>query len=1474
MITLSDNPNLDWDLYADDEITQKYWEEYGGMKSPALTDFLIKCIYVLFYLSSLIFVIFARTHWWQRIHFFLFYVILNQSFFYVRIGSKGCETRLFFVFICGLLYILLEEFFCGSNGWLGRGGRDPSPTANVPLPKKNKKSKVYNKTKHGSIQESYEVPLLSTVPFGKGTILYQYPVPGDGFCGIYAVLSCVRELRANKNINYMFTHKLEEVFYNGFLRPILQEFLEHFNVISSMSRDPNNPKIRIAGTSNDPLVLALVEDVNLIQEFLDTSRLPNNLSINTLVVFSRFLGLTPVFDTDEMPEKGSNFIVLCTRPQPCAKPCSQVVLVNGHFTPYLTELQDKFYSYEEYWNNLLLRYTTLHYAPPTTPGKKGVYQQYHLFKQTSQSATVVGLLTKRNKPVYYEPNKGALPSQPNILELLQQSKNNDADSFDESENPVKPEGKKKKNDLITGLTEQGFNYTCFFNCKNDSKLDLFIKSHNIGRTVERPQLYCHAFLRTVADYYYLSSLDYARRINSALICDVASKLDKVFKWVTLIRDRWRPSRPIIDPFDRAFVDLRLPKIPNTQPVSFQPLNADLPFGSDMTYVLNDVHYHPGIMDAFRHSVGEIRALVTGIYYTPRAGTFSYFDDEGTYTINDNGTMSSLVNGNTKPYTHDVPTLTRGSTNILIRNDHTFLSFEPISETQIGPDAWFIQWYVREGPFFQGTIIPFRMDVDVAIIPKEYTLKFISSVMNSLLLEVKAGIPLFEDSNHGLDERTILYTPDPAVYQVLYTHINPTTDYRSLVMSYKNAKFLLSKEYENYDAEKTLLTMLCVIQDHNRQVDALHQFNLHPDNQTQELKTIVDKPTFYRYSLSVSVFLSMFLYCLVRSSSFWWIFQNGFILYPLALLALTLFSFSWRHVFRPMYVTNHNVGDHQPNTKTMLPAFFRLLFVRLRGGRLERVEADHKEPIDNQKGYWPWGNIYCSMEKRTRALLCTCRSTYKKIFRPTTVYTVHFGGCKRNIDSAIFSRQFNAKKFPSHEGRSEYLAYADQQVRGYEDRFSRWINSAPDELFSVEAWLAEVVPKKRDQYRRAFNKFLEDGLLRTKVEFFSKTDEVHSVNDKKKPRPRNIALPSIEVRAVGSYLARIMIKFLKTVEPGFISGYNLESLSAKFAKDFRKFLPFTQRFWYKGDGDSHDSHMHAEWIEGVDHKFLRLYLPRILMRTPIPTAFYGVVLHVFTLNTLRATSCLGMKLNFSGTVPSGHPFRTTLFNTLRTLYLHQLVLVRNGIVGHVWAAGDDFIGFALSHKIKAYYDEVMSSQSVGLHGYGYVIRDFVVGPLEQMDFLSKAVVTDGFRVHFLRLPEKAANCAIYTDKIGNLSLPDYCRLQAISLLDLPKEMLYYAYRFVALAGQRLSAQARALLFYDWKYRLTKKDFSTDELSSLYFTLNPKSFKVVTPKMLDELAQFRDSYKAESRRALPKHICQVPNYTYTSEIGFDCVCPCGS
>lgn len=118
-----------------------------------------------------------------------------------------------------------------------------------------------------------------------------------------------------------------------------------------------------------------------------------------------------------------------------------------------------------------------------------------------------------------------------------------------------------------------------------------------------------------------------------------------------------------------------------------------------------------------------------------------------------------------------------------------------------------------------------------------------------------------------------------------------------------------------------------------------------------------------------------------------------------------------------------------------------------------------------------------------------------------------------------------------------------------------------------------------------------------------------------------------------------------------------------------------------------------------------------------------------------------KISLKGTTFSGHPTRTTLGNSLRTLLYVCFLLYKSGFKEDavlaffgksdniiIYVAGDDVIVSGRKDMVQAIYDNVYITHArdseYGVHGLGQVAKEPMLNDADYFDFLSKDAYYDG------------------------------------------------------------------------------------------------------------------------------------------------------
>lgn len=109
-------------------------------------------------------------------------------------------------------------------------------------------------------------------------------------------------------------------------------------------------------------------------------------------------------------------------------------------------------------------------------------------------------------------------------------------------------------------------------------------------------------------------------------------------------------------------------------------------------------------------------------------------------------------------------------------------------------------------------------------------------------------------------------------------------------------------------------------------------------------------------------------------------------------------------------------------------------------------------------------------------------------------------------------------------------------------------------------------------------------------------------------------------------------------------------------------------------------------------------------------------------------------NFSihGTTYSGHPTRTTLGNTLRSIAYYKYVMEEYGVEPLMMAAGDDVVMWIPKNKAAGFKDHLYkyvypdNAKEFVIRGLGQVVKEVFINEWWNIDFCSKYAVHEGNR----------------------------------------------------------------------------------------------------------------------------------------------------
>lgn len=511
----------------------------------------------------------------------------------------------------------------------------------------------------------------------------------------------------------------------------------------------------------------------------------------------------------------------------------------------------------------------------------------------------------------------------------------------------------------------------------------------------------------------------------------------------------------------------------------------------------------------------------------------------------------------------------------------------------------------------------------------------------------------------------------------------------------------------------------------------------------------------------------------------------------------------------------------------------------------RIASQHFEQSKSKRFFHFVGNESLQIKKRPEHNRCTCsEAMYEKVLENEGTAAIHFGSCSYNIEAAIFARGFNTDISPDFSVAYMFKRFVeDVWWKRNENKIFEAIELLTPEDYSWENFLKDTEGRKRQVYQRGLDFALQEGRIDTRFELFSKTNEVH-YSPLWDVRPRMIFNPSPSMKGVGSYLARLMIGVMKVVEPGFISGYSTTELAAKW-NEYRQdpTNAFSRNYFYSYDGAVHDAHQHLVLIKIVDHFIMRKILPRIMKSShcAVPAHLTNAVLEALTQNSYTFHTKTGIVGKITGTVFSGHPTLTTLFNTLRTILYNRFAVwlqdPENELKSSFNASGDDVLTALWRAIDEALLKKTLGSE-FGSHGLGQCAKDWISGPLEKHSFLSKRFVIQQEKIGIISLDERLYKAGLLRDLKAPTTTASHRLAMWISGADLPPSLQhYYRHRFLELPVAQTKEAVYGLQkqsFEDWgfKIKMCNNPFDKDLDEAAFLTANHKWLLSVAKEANDD------------------------------------------
>jgi hypothetical protein len=491
--------------------------------------------------------------------------------------------------------------------------------------------------------------------------------------------------------------------------------------------------------------------------------------------------------------------------------------------------------------------------------------------------------------------------------------------------------------------------------------------------------------------------------------------------------------------------------------------------------------------------------------------------------------------------------------------------------------------------------------------------------------------------------------------------------------------------------------------------------------------------------------------------------------------------------------------------------------RLTAGRT--VTSTHFRASLSKKFFHHTGNANLRLTKEPKFKVCSCgnSNTYEKVI--PVINPVHFGKCVFNTEACLKARGFNSTITPDPEITADFRLFVIDYLQQNSSDIRANIRSLTRQDFSVSAFLADVAkvsPSKGALYKKGFESFLKTRKIDIRLKMFCKPDEVH-YDDISEVRPRMIFNPSSSLKAVGAYIARLMIKVIKSLEPGFISGYSTTNLGKKMS-DLRAEGIFNDASVYSYDGSSHDAHQHLSLIKSVDHIIGNFLLEALFQNPnfPIDPDLQSEISRALFSDSYKFTTDDGYAGVITGTVFSGHPTLTTLFNTLRTILYNKFILTGLGYKEFmVWAAGDDVLVWVRNLlREHALSIPKLLGNSNGSGGLGQLAKDFILGTLDQHTFLSKRYYSDANI--FCSISERLYKAGAVRNVKSITTISEHALAMMISELDLPQQIYELVAGRFREEIKQISPQALQKLMindYGLRLRLLNDDLLPNSVEAL-------------------------------------------------------------
>ncbi len=303
---------------------------------------------------------------------------------------------------------------------------------------------------------------------------------------------------------------------------------------------------------------------------------------------------------------------------------------------------------------------------------------------------------------------------------------------------------------------------------------------------------------------------------------------------------------------------------------------------------------------------------------------------------------------------------------------------------------------------------------------------------------------------------------------------------------------------------------------------------------------------------------------------------------------------------------------------------------------------------------------------------------------------------------------------------------------------------PLKLISFDEYLEGVEPKKKRLYKNGYTEFFERGSFKTMMNILVKPYEAQLKGgnmNANQVKPRLIFNPTDAVKALCGWFAKIAKWLLNFILAGAMKlGLTPSGLSRKILRQNNQLDDPIQ---WEFDGAQHDAHQHEELLRWIDTILMNWAAQMAMPSMGIPPALMKILVdYINTFKTSFVYKLSGPQFRdkgsapvivkgvVTGTVYSGHPYRTTLGNSSRIAVIQYLIMKKAGITTRVWGegkpeafinqSGDDshnqlerrrFVDY-ITHFVEFYSLQKYQASGVGLLGSDFRVR------IKHFNFLGK------------------------------------------------------------------------------------------------------------------------------------------------------------